>query len=114
MASMEQAPVSLLEPRTAQDLADLFQVMSDPTRLQIISALFGRELNVGEIAAALEMSMSAVSHQLRLLRNSRLVRWQRRGREVYYMLDDEHIEVLYRAGLDHCCHVARGDELAEP
>jgi len=89
----------------AQDLANLFQVLSDPTRVQIISALLGRELNVGEIAAALGLSLSAVSHQLRLLRNSRLVRWERKGREVYYLLDDEHIEVLYRAGLDHCCHM---------
>ncbi|NLS76688.1 MAG: winged helix-turn-helix transcriptional regulator [Chloroflexi bacterium] len=103
--SAEAAPVALLEPRMAQDLANLFQVLSDPTRVQIISALLGRELNVGEIAAALGLSLSAVSHQLRLLRNSRLVRWERKGREVYYLLDDEHIEVLYRAGLDHCCHM---------
>ena len=103
--SVEAAPVALLEPRMAQDLANLFQVLSDPTRVQIISALLGRELNVGEIAAALGLSLSAVSHQLRLLRNSRLVRWERKGREVYYLLDDEHIEVLYRAGLDHCCHM---------
>ena len=101
----DSARTALLDPRTAQSLAAIFQVMSDPTRLQIISVLLDRELNVGDIAALLEMSMSAVSHQLRVLRRSRLVRWERRGREVHYMLDDEHIEILYRAGLDHCCHV---------
>ena len=89
---------------TLMALADLFKMMSDPTRLRILAALSDRDRSVGDIASLLDMSMSAVSHQLGLLRRARLVRWQRRGREVYYGLDDQHIEMLFQAGLDHCCH----------
>lgn len=92
------------DEETLLALADLFKMMSDPTRLRILAALSNQELPVGEIATLLDMSMSAVSHQLGLLRRARLVRWQRQGREVYYALDDQHIELLFRAGLDHCCH----------
>lgn len=100
----ELMSVALLGETDIQDVAELFKVMSDPTRLRILSALATDELAVGEIAEAVDMSMSAVSHQLQLLRHARLVRRERRGREVYYALDDEHVEQLVRAGLDHCCH----------
>lgn len=91
----------LLDVDTVSHLAELFKMMADATRLQIISLLTGRELCVGDIASALGMSMSAVSHQLGLLRRARLVRWRREGKEVHYQLDDEHIEMLFRAGLEH-------------
>ncbi|HSL47378.1 MAG TPA: metalloregulator ArsR/SmtB family transcription factor [Anaerolineales bacterium] len=94
----------LLKEQTSIHLAELFSALSDPTRLRIISVLLDREMNVGEIAAQLEMTESAVSHQLRGLRHLRLVRSRKNGRQVYYALDDDHIARLYRLGLDHVEH----------
>jgi DNA-binding transcriptional ArsR family regulator len=94
----------LLKEQTSTHLADLFSALSDPTRLRIISVLLEGEMNVGDIAAQLEMSESAVSHQLRGLRQMRLVRGRKNGRQVYYTLDDDHIGQLYRLGLDHVEH----------
>jgi DNA-binding transcriptional ArsR family regulator len=94
----------LLQQTTSTHLADLFSALSDPTRLRIISVLLEDEMNVGEIAARLEMSESAVSHQLRSLRYMRLVRGRKHGRQVYYALADDHISQLYRLGLDHIEH----------
>jgi DNA-binding transcriptional ArsR family regulator len=94
----------LLKENTSAHLADLFSALSDPTRLRIISVLLEGEMNVGEIASQLEMSESAVSHQLRGLRQLRLVRSRKDGRQVYYALDDDHVEKLYRLGLDHVGH----------
>jgi ArsR family transcriptional regulator len=94
----------LLKDNTVNHLADLFSALSDPTRLRINSALLEGELNVGDIAAQLEMTESAVSHQLRGLRQLRLVRSRKAGRQVYYTLDDDHVARLYRLGLDHVEH----------
>jgi ArsR family transcriptional regulator len=94
----------LLQEHTSTHLADIFSALSDPTRLRIISVLLEREMNVGDIAARLQMTESAVSHQLRGLRQLRLVRARKNGRQVYYALDDDHIAKLYRLGLDHVEH----------
>jgi DNA-binding transcriptional ArsR family regulator len=94
----------LLQEQTSTHLADLFSALSDPTRLRIISVLLEGEMNVGDIAAKLQMTESAVSHQLRGLRQLRLVRARKNGRQVYYALDDDHIAKLYRLGLDHVEH----------
>jgi ArsR family transcriptional regulator, lead/cadmium/zinc/bismuth-responsive transcriptional repressor len=94
----------LLQENTFAHLADLFSALSDPTRLRIISVLLEGELNVGDIAAHLNMTESAVSHQLRGLRQLHLVRSRKDGRQVYYALDDDHVARLYRLGLDHVEH----------
>ena len=94
----------LLQETTSSHLADLFSALSDPTRLRIISVLLESEMNVGDIAAQLEMTESAVSHQLRGLRYMRLVRSRKNGRQVFYSLDDDHVAKLYRMGLDHIEH----------
>ena len=94
----------LLQEHTSSHLADLFSALSDPTRLRIISVLLDSELNVGDIASQLTMTESAVSHQLRGLRQLRLVRSRKNGRQVYYALDDDHVAKLYRLGLDHVEH----------
>jgi DNA-binding transcriptional ArsR family regulator len=94
----------MLREQTSTHLADLFSALSDPTRLRIISVLLEGEMNVGDIAAKLQMTESAVSHQLRGLRQLRLVRARKNGRQVYYALDDDHIGELYRLGLDHVEH----------
>ena len=94
----------LIQENTFTHLADLFSALSDPTRLRIISVLLDGEMNVGDLAAQLEMTESAVSHQLRGLRHMQLVRSRKNGRQVYYTLDDDHVAKLYRLGLDHVEH----------
>lgn len=101
---VRQAERELIDGLTATRLAEVFKALSDPTRLRIISALGEGELCVFDIAAALGMSHSAISHQLRTLRNLRLVKNRREGRMVYYALDDEHIQTLFRQGMDHVKH----------
>jgi len=86
-------------------LADLFSALADPTRVRIVAALDGREMCVGDIAATLGLSQSATSHQLRGLRQQGLVRSSRQGRQVYYTLDDEHVSLLFRQGLEHVAHL---------
>ena len=85
-------------------LAELFDALSDPNRLRIISMLMEGERNVGEIAALVALSDSAVSHQLRGLRQMHLVRARKSGRQVFYSLDDDHVSRLYQLGLDHVLH----------
>lgn len=94
----------LLKENISTRLAELFSALSDPTRLRIISVLLEGEMNVGDIAARLAMTESAVSHQLRGLRQIRLVRSRKDGRQVFYALDDDHVAKLYRLGLDHVEH----------
>ena len=86
---------------TVTALAAIFKVLGDPTRVRILDALSDGERCVGDIAAALEATESAVSHQLRLLRDARVVRSRRAGRMIYYALDDRHVVTLFRQGLRH-------------
>lgn len=90
----------------AGELASIFQVMGDPSRLRIISLLNQGELCVCDIAAALGMSQSAVSHQLRVMRMAKLVKHRKDGRVAYYSLDDDHVQKLFTQGLDHIGHAA--------
>ena len=92
---------TLLADGSATALAETFRVLGDLTRVRILDALSGRELCVSDIAALLDVSESAVSHQLRLLRGMRLVRPRRAGRMVFYALDDQHIVGLFAYGLEH-------------
>jgi ArsR family transcriptional regulator, lead/cadmium/zinc/bismuth-responsive transcriptional repressor len=101
------APTKTLSPideRTASLLAEIFRALSDPSRIRIVSVLAKGETSVGALAKAVSLSESAVSHHLRGLRQMRLVRPRKSGRQVYYTLDDEHIADLYRRGLDHVSH----------
>ncbi|MFL0195603.1 ArsR/SmtB family transcription factor [Clostridium sp. WILCCON 0269] len=95
---------SMLNEKTFVKLSELFKVLGDYTRIKIIYALFKKELCVCDIAEVLEMSQSAISHQLRILKTSRLVKFRREGKSVYYSLDDEHIDRLLNAGLEHVEH----------
>ncbi len=94
----------MVDERLAARLAEVFKTLGDPTRLRIISALSEGEACVHELAEALGISQSAVSHQLRLLRHQGLVRYRKVGRHVYYALDDEHIHALFVQGLEHVEH----------
>ncbi len=82
-------------------LADFFKVFGDSTRIRIIAALEKSELCVCDIAALLNMTQSAISHQLRVLKQSRLVKYRKDGKIVYYSLDDEHVGIILNQGLTH-------------
>jgi ArsR family transcriptional regulator len=86
---------------TLYDLAELFKVFGDTTRIKIICALFESEMCVCDIAALLGMNQSAISHQLRVLKGTRLVKYRRDGKIVYYSLDDEHVKEIFDLGLIH-------------
>jgi DNA-binding transcriptional ArsR family regulator len=101
---VRQAQAHLIDGLAATRLAEVFKTLSDPSRVRIISALSHTELCVYDLAATLGMSQSAVSHQLRSLREMRLVRYRKEGRHVYYQLDDEHIRDLFLRGLEHIEH----------
>ena len=96
---------NLIPPaETLYDLAELFKVFGDTTRTKILYALFQAEMCVCDMAALLGMSQSAISHQLKVLKHTRLVKHRRDGKIVYYSLDDDHIEKLFTAGLEHVRH----------
>ena len=82
-------------------LAELFKMFGDPTRAKILECLQVRDLYVGELADILEMSISAVSHQLRVLRSAKLVKGTKEGKEVKYSLDDDHVTKILECGLAH-------------
>ena len=85
------------------ELAELYRVFGDSTRIKILYALFEEEKGVGEIANQLGMTMSAISHQLRILKQARLVKFRREGKMVYYALADDHVRTIFAQGLDHIC-----------
>ncbi|RHM61508.1 MULTISPECIES: metalloregulator ArsR/SmtB family transcription factor [Coprobacillaceae] len=83
------------------DLAELFKVFGDSTRIKILYALFESELCVGDIAQILGLSQSAVSHQLRILKDSKLVKFRRDGKIIFYSLDDDHVRNIISMGMEH-------------
>ena len=102
--AVREARAVLPESPVLSGLAELFGVLSDPTRLRIVAALAGRELCVCDLAATVGVSESAVSHHLRALRASGLARSRRDGRLVYYALDDAHVAGIYQQGVEHVRH----------
>lgn len=92
---------SMPEYDTVFDLSDFFKLFGDSTRLRILLALDHGELCVCDISEALDMSMSAVSHQLRVLRDAHLVRSRREGRSIYYSLCDDHVRTIIETALEH-------------
>ena len=97
------SPEDLPDEELLYDLADLFKVFSDTTRIKILYALMGRERCVAEIAEATEASQSAVSHQLRTLKQSHLVKFRRDGRNILYSLADDHVYTMLNQGMSHIC-----------
>lgn len=86
------------------DVADFFKVFGDSTRIKLLHLLLEREMCVGDIAERLDMTQSAVSHQLRVLRQNDLVKYRKEGKTVYYSLDDSHVENVLRQGIEHIKH----------
>jgi DNA-binding transcriptional ArsR family regulator len=104
-ASVRSARTAMPSDRMVRALAETFSALSDPTRVRIISALAGEELCVFDLARLLGLTGSAISHQLRLLRGQRLVKYRKDGKIAYYSLDDDHIRNL----MDECIkHVTVG------
>lgn len=85
-------------------VSDFFKVFGDPTRLRMLSLLADKELCVGDIAERLSMTQSAVSHQLRVLRQNDLVKYRKEGKTVFYSLDDEHVRMILEQGITHLQH----------
>ena len=96
-----QTKVHIFDDDIVDELTALFKALSDPTRVRLISALRGGQHCVHELVDAVGPSQSAVSHQLRMLRDLRLVKYRKEGRHVYYTLDDEHVDQLLQMGLEH-------------
>ena len=83
------------------DIADLFKVFSDSTRIRILVALFDGELCVGEIAQKLDMSQTAISHQLRVLKQNHLIKYRRQGKSMIYSLADDHVKTIIDSATEH-------------
>ncbi|GAW92541.1 ArsR/SmtB family transcription factor [Calderihabitans maritimus] len=99
-----QVKEKLLAEEEVSYMAETFKVLGDRTRINILQALMQKELCVCDLSAVLEMSPSAVSHQLRVLRNARLVKYRKEGKNVYYSIDDQHVAVLFEQVLEHVRH----------
>lgn len=104
--TVERVKSRLLPPGVVRRLAMTFKVLGDPTRIKILDALSKEELCVCDLAALLEMTSSAVSHQLRVLRDARLVKCRKEGKMAFYSLDDAHVHTLFEQGLEHVGHTA--------
>lgn len=94
---MEQMP----SEEELYDLAELFKVFGDSTRIRILYALFEAEICVCDLAAALSMTQSAISHQLKILKQAKLVKFRREGKSVLYSLADDHVETIIAQGVEH-------------
>ena len=89
------------DKETLEQIADLFKGFADPTRVRILSLLQQRELCVTDIVDAVEISQSAVSHQLRILKQMHLIKFRREGKNLWYSLADDHVKTILRMGLEH-------------
>ena len=98
---LEKVTNNLPNEELLYELAEFFKIFGDSSRIRILSLLSKEKLCVSEISKILNLSNSAISHQLRILRQARLVRYQKHGKEVYYELDDDHIEKIFEQGLEH-------------
>lgn len=99
-SDISDLPIELTE-ENLYDLAELFKVYGDSTRIQIIYVLLDGEMSVGEIAERLNMNASAISHQLRVLKQAKLVRNRRAGKNIFYFLEDEHVITIMKQGMVH-------------
>ena len=99
--AVDKARVFMPDPETVEQLADFFKIFGDGTRVRILLALDAGEMCVCDISETLGMSMSAVSHQLRMLRDAHLVTSRRDGRSIYYSLCDDHVRTVLETALEH-------------
>ena len=100
-ALCERVLTDMPDEESLYDLAELFKVFGDTTRIRILYALFESEMCVCDIVSVLNMTQSAISHQLRVLKQARLVRSRREGKQIYYFLADDHVRTIIGQGMDH-------------
>ncbi len=93
--------MKLLDENKVIDLSELFKIFGDSTRIKILNVLINNELCVSEIAEILNISQSAISHQLRILKTSKLVKYRKEETQIYYSLDDDHVEKIFKMGCEH-------------
>ena len=98
---VDEVKKTMKEDGLIYDLAEFFKVFADSTRMKIICALIEKELCVCDIAAIVGTTQSAISHQLRILKQAKLVKYKKEGKVVYYSLDDEHISEIVKKGCEH-------------
>ena len=98
---LEKVQGDMPDEESLYDLAELFKVFGDTTRIRILYVLFESEMCVCDIAEILNMTQSAISHQLRVLKQARLVRNRREGKQIYYFLADDHVRTIIGQGMDH-------------
>ena len=98
---VSRARAKMPNDETLGDLGEFFKTFGDSTRIRIVAALIAGELCVHDIAAVLGMTVSAVSHQLRVLRQAKIVRTRRDGKQIFYSIDDEHVGILFSVALEH-------------
>ena len=101
LPAAQPGPLVMPDDEVLYELADLFRVFGDSSRIKILYALHASELCGQDLANAVQLSQSAVSHQLRVLKDSKLVRFRRDGKTVYYALDDDHVRSILSMGMDH-------------
>lgn len=93
--------MNISNEKVLSDLAELFKMFADPTRIKILYTLLDGSKSVNEIASELEMNQPAISHQLKILKSQKLVRGTRDGKSIYYSLDDEHVSTILNMGMEH-------------
>lgn len=93
--------MNILDDDKIIDIAELFKIFGDSTRVKIINVLLDGEKCVNDIVSLINVSQSAVSHQLRILKSSKLVKYRKDGKEIYYSLSDNHVEKIFRMGCEH-------------
>ena len=93
-----------VKKETMEEIAELFKGFADPTRVHILWLLAGQELCVTEISEAVELSQSAISHQLRVLKEMHLIKFRREGKNIWYSLADDHVKYILDIGFDHIHH----------
>lgn len=100
---IEKVTESMPDEEILYDLAELFKIFGDSTRIKILYVLFESEMCVFDISQLLNMSMSAISHQLRILKQAQLVKFRREGKTVFYSLADDHVRTILGNGMEHLC-----------
>ena len=100
-AAAEEVIKSMPDDEYLYDLSELFRIFGDSTRIKILYSLFDNELCVGDISTILNLSQSSVSHQLRILKDSKLVKFRREGKSIFYSLDDDHVRSILNLGMEH-------------
>lgn len=101
MAEEKKNEICMPDDEFLFELCDLFRIFGDSTRIKILFVLMDREMNVGDIATELNLNQSAVSHQLRILKDAKIVKFRRDGKSMYYSLDDDHVRNMLALGMEH-------------